>query len=197
MYYVLKPILATWKSESIHAKIKDAPPRCKPHWWDAAPLAIPLPLLTFKVNSEWRLPDNLFTGTIFDLYSIKFIEVLRNAGVHFETFPAIVTDQFGNDTKVKYRIFHLLEKYPCLDQSRSEIDNEALEIRKLVLDKKFMALRKLMFRLEELSQFVLVHQDLKDVLEKTGITGCSYTPLDKYRAGPYFHFDHNQKDKPN
>ncbi|MBI4760290.1 MAG: hypothetical protein ACOYYF_07885 [Chloroflexota bacterium] len=195
MYYVFSPVLRTRNNEIVQAKLVGSSPRIVPHWWEATPLTATLPLLTFTVKREWSLPDNLFTGTIFDLYSIGLIEVLVHAGIDFETFPAVVTDKSGEDLNVRYEIFHLLEKRPCLDSEKSKTDDDALEIRKLVLSEEFMSLRKPMVRVEEVSEIVLVHKDLKNLIEKKGITGCNFTPVSKYQSGLRFYF-RNQKGKP-
>lgn len=182
IYYVFKP--ATWKSENIYAKIKNVPPKLKPHWWAGSPMLSQLPPVSFVVKPEWDFPDNFLTETIFDLYSSKLIKILDNAKIGFEAFPASLVDEVGNDLRVEYRIFHLLEKYSCLDRKLSEINLEMLEIKKIVLDKEFLSSKKLLFRVEELSHIVLVHQDLKDALERQGITGCEYTLLSEYRSMP-------------
>jgi hypothetical protein len=65
----------------------------KPHWWEAEPWIPPPPHLTFAVRSKAPLPDNYFTGTVFDLYSARLIALLRDAGVRFETFPVTIIDK--------------------------------------------------------------------------------------------------------
>lgn len=196
MYYVFSSTLHALNNLIIQAKLETSLPQITPHWWEAMALNTPLPLMTFTVKQESSLPDNLFTGTVFDLYSKRLTKVLRNLGINFETFPVVIVGPSGEELKVNYNIFHLLEKHPCLDLERSEIDDEALEVRKLMLNEKILLSEKLMFRIEELSQIVLVHHKLKNELDAKKITGCSYIPINEYQSGLRFYFNQYKKDDP-
>jgi hypothetical protein len=157
-------------------------------------LTAPLPLITFEVTTT-PLPDILFTGSIFDLYSSRVIEILSKAGVLFEFFPAHIVNQFKQTVpNAEYRIFHLLEKYPGIDLSLSNIDDESMEIRRLVIADEYLQVKKLFFRVKGLEEIVLIHQELKELFDAHGITGCSYTPLNEYRSGIRFYFE-QRKDR--
>lgn len=137
--------------------------------------------------------DNLFTGTILELYSDRLVKMLEEAGIRFEIFPArVVEASTGKKVKVNYRIFHLLEKYPALDKKLSDIDDETGDIRKLVISKKYLRLKKPLFRIEGAEDIVLIHRELKDLLESQNITGCEYTLVDEYRSSIDSYF--NQLD---
>ena len=190
MYFVFKSALQVWQNDIIQAKIEGHPPKSQPHWWDCVPLTSPLPLITFTIKQNMPLIDNLFTGTIFELYSVNLVEILSEAGIHFETFPVkVVDDSTKGALGIQYRIFHLLEKYPGLDYDLSDIDDSATEIRKLVLRSECLKLKKLFFRVEGIEEIVLIHQELKGLLESRSITGCNYIPVNEYRSGVRFYFD--------
>lgn len=190
MYFVFKPILQTWRNELLHAEIKGSIPVPQPHWWDCEPSTILLPMLTFTVKENMPLLDNLFTGTIFDLYSENLIKVLAGAGVQFETFPVqVVTRVTQQVSKFRYKVFHLLEKYPVIDYERSDIDDETGEIKKLVLSKEGRQFKRPFFRVDGMEEIVLIHQELKEELELSHITGCNYIPVSEYQSGLRFYFD--------
>jgi hypothetical protein len=166
-----------WKKEVIHAKIISKIPPTLPHWWKALPQTKSLPLIEFEVKDEWNLPDNLFTGTIFDLYSNKLINIINNSKVQFEIFSTkIKNHRKEND----YKIFHLLEKYSCINRELSDIDYHTLKIRKLVLKESFLRRDKKMFRIRTLEHIVLISDDLKNKLQENKITGCEYIPLENF-----------------
>ncbi len=165
MYYAFSSALITW-----HNKILQAWPvgdtashqmREKPHWWEAKPLLPPPPHLMFAINPKAPLLDNYFTGMLFDLYSERLIEILRDAGIRFETFPATVIDNRTLETMpVKYQVFHLLQS--CSRQTiRTMPDPEK---------------RLPMWRDAKWMDMVFIHENLKAVLDKEKITGCRYDP---------------------
>lgn len=194
MYYVFSSALLTWRNSYVQAAVKGAIPVYEPHWWEGRPLAAPLPTLTFEINANTPIPDNLFTGTEFQLYSKRMIEQIEAAGVFFETFPVVLRDKKNNVLfDARYSIFHLLEVLPALDQAESDEDfsryridrgNAAeLEIRQLVLTRSNSQLNRPLFRVKENRSIVLIHSDLKTQMELIGITGCQFTPINDYRVG--------------
>jgi hypothetical protein len=189
MYFVFEDVIQSWRGSAVRARIEGEPPMTQPHWWHCIPLFSPLPLITFTVRQGAPLWDNMFTGTIFELYSVKLISVLSATGVRFETFPArVVYHSSRKDVETEYKIFHLLESYPCIDYNLSEIEDDLIDgdqmiIKKLVLRNEFLQQKKQFFRLDEMRGIVLIHQELKDLIELNNIQGCRFTPLDEYRRG--------------
>jgi hypothetical protein len=199
MYYVFQVTLQDWRNQIIRAELRDygidvgraknhqhvPVPEPEPHWWKATPLVAPLPHLTFTANPNAPIPDNFFTGTIFDLYSVKLITLLEEFHVRFEVFPATIVVRKTNALlPVEYNVFHLLEIEPALDVHQSVF--QAHNIKKLVITSQCLAAAKPLFRVQEAIDLVLIHQRLKDVLTACGITGCTYTPVDEYTTGVPF-----------
>jgi hypothetical protein len=182
MYFVFNAILESWQGALVQAKIVGKPPQTTPHWWDCVPLNEPLPLLSFTTRQNAPMFDNYFTGTIFDIYSDKLISILRQSRVTFELFPVSMLDNLTDSPlETKYNIFHILESFSGLDRKLSDIDDDNVEIRRIVLTEECLRLRKPFFRLNELS-LLLIHEELKATLEANQITGCSYTPLEEYQV---------------
>lgn len=190
MYFVFKAEIRSWREQIVHAKFLGTPPVPTPHWWDSKPLTRPLPPLSFSVIYTAPHPDNFFTGTIFDLYSRRLISLFKDAGIRHEVFPVkLINRKTQIKTPLQYGAFHLLEIYPGLDKRTSEADEHFAEIHKVVLTKTCMKSGRLFFRLKELPEIVLIHEELKQVLESYEITGCGYTPIDEFKTGINLYFD--------
>jgi hypothetical protein len=134
---------------------------------------------------------------VFDLYSARLIGLLGDAGVRFETFPAgMVDERTGQVVPVKYEVFHLLERYPVIDElveewnarhgykSEADAGGGSTATTQSSIQASFSfyepgpddapGAKRLMFRLDDSPQHVVVHKDLKTALEEAGITGCRY-----------------------
>jgi|GEM_PF-1103892 len=187
MYFIFHCDLLKWRKGIIQAWAARSIPyqAIKPHWWLAKPLVNPFPHLEFLVNSQAPLLDNFFTGTTLDLYSSRLIEIIRFAGVQFETFPTTVLDVVTRKPlPYEYKLFHLLEIYPSIDWERSKLESEGLSIKKiekLVLNEKCLSSGKLLFRISEMKGKILIHQDLKAIFDKENIIGCNYIPIEQYQ----------------
>lgn len=188
MYYVFESAVLSWRNHTLWAEIEGGRPlfpEYKPDWWQAQPLEQPLPFFTFMINEKAPKPDNYFTGTVFDLYTPRLIEVFREAGIRFETFPAEIIDRkTKKQVEVEYNIFHLLEIAEGIDVEKSDYDNDSpYDIRHLVMKDESLHQGKLMFRDQKFQQLVLMHEQLKARLDQAGITGCSYTTVDEFVVG--------------
>lgn len=188
MYYVFQAAVLSWRNHTLWAEIQGGRPlfpEYEPNWWKAQPLEQPLPHLTFMINEKAPKPDNYDTGTEFDLYSPRLIAVLREIGIQFETFPAEIIDRkTKKPLEVEYAIFHLLEKAEGIDMEKSDYDVDSpYDIRHLVMTDESLHQGKLLFRDRNFMQLVLMHEQLKTQLDKVGITGCSFTPVEEYVVG--------------
>ena len=190
MYFVFKTEIRSWRNQIVQAKFLGTPPIPIPHWWDSEPLVRPLPPLSFSINYTAPHPDNFFTGTLFDLYSRRFIRLFSDAGIKHEVFPVkLINRKTQTKTPLQYGAFHILEIYPGLDKRASETDEEFGDIYKLVLSKACMKSGRLFFRLKELPEIVLIHEKLKQIFESHAITGCEYTPIEEFQRGINLYFD--------
>lgn len=157
-------------------------------WFSELPIPIPPAApLTFAVNAMAPLLDNYFAGGgSFDLFSTRLVSLLREVGVRFETFPATLVDRdTGLILTAEYELFHLLEEYAVVDElveewnakHRSDLVTSTISGSTAAgnpsakVDAVQVAHRP-MFRLED-QALVVIHQNLKTILEEAGITGCS------------------------
>lgn len=181
MYFVFEATMRSWRNRLVQAEIMGPLPSYEPHWWLSQPLIFPLPPMTFGVVPKGPMPDNFWTGSIFDLYSVHLTDALNKVGVHFETFPAAIVDRkTGMDLPVQYEVFHLLEQHPALDKEQSDIGRHG--IGKLVLSAASMCHNRPLFRVAEQFNIVLIRDDLRVALDTIGITGCTYTPVEEYQT---------------
>lgn len=186
MYFVFKDDIIAWRDRILQAEFQgEIPsPEYQDQWWEDESLTPP-PRLTFAINAEAPLLDNYFTGSLIDLYSVRLISYLREAKVHFESFPATVVDHRTKQLlPVQYEVFHLMEIHPGLDKELSDMDE--FEIRRLVLTEACVQANKPLFRLKESKDIVLIHQDLRTTLDTANITGCRFTAVDEFRVDLVF-----------
>src|SRR5262245_32652587 len=198
MYYVMEPDICIFRNQELQAvpvgDTADHQMR-EPHWWLAEPWIPPPQTLVFAINSKAPLLDNYDTGTLFDLYSMRLIRLLRDAAIRFETFPATLLDRKTKQVlSAQSEIFHMLEKQDVMDEKKSQISDEfqldhlsatdpkgedaeldqvywdALHIRRLELTSSAARSKRLMFRVRNHEHLVLVHSDLKAMLDQAGIT---------------------------
>jgi hypothetical protein len=40
-----------------------------------------------------------------------------------------------------------------------------------------------------MEELVMIHQDLKEILDKEGLKGCTYIPVEKYQSGLSYYFE--------
>ena len=188
MYYVFRSIFLSWRNHTLWAEIQGGRPNFpeyKSDWWEAEPLIEPLPYFTFMINEKAPKPDAYETGTEFDLYSPRLINVFQQAGIKFETFSARIIDRKSKTPlAVEYEIFHLLEKGVGIDVEKSDFDVDSpYDIRHLVMTEESMLANRLMFRDQKFKQLVLMHEQLKQQLDEIGITGCQCTPVEDFVVG--------------
>ena len=137
------------------------------------------------INEKAPKPDNYNTGTVFDLYSPRLVNILKETGIQFETFPAQIIDRkTKKPLDVEYEIFHLLEMAKGIDEEKSDFDTESpYDIRHLVMADENIYHGRMLFRDQKFIQLVLMHEQLKQQLEQVGISGCTYTPIEEYVVG--------------
>jgi hypothetical protein len=178
MYFVFKHEIKSWRNYIIMAEIVGNLPSYQPHWWYCEPVTPPLPRVQFAISGKAPLPDNLPSGTEFELYSPRLMNLMDEGGVRFERFSTVMLDRKTKvELPVQYKIFHLLECYPALDREQSVRLQYGWQ--KIVLTEDCYRANRLLFRVEEARGIVLIHEDLKACLEDAGITGCTYRPLER------------------
>ncbi len=188
MYYVFKSILVQWQGINLHAAIqRDILGPIDIDWWSSEPLQSSVPEFVFTVCAGAPLLDNYYTGTEFALYSERLVAIMADLGVRYEVFPATLTDhKTGETLSCKYKVFRLLETHAAVDKAKSvyrirQFGTESVPlIDKLVLSPSFLEKNIPLTRIQEHYSMILMHKDIKTVLDKAEITGCLYTPVEDF-----------------
>ncbi len=182
MYFVVTSAARAWHLQTVQAGVMFYGfYELQRQMWNCAPLEH-VPPLAFTIDRRWPRPDNYFTGNLFQVYSERLIRLLRDSGVHFESWPVPLVDRKTNtELPDRYELFHLLECHRGLSP-KSEFDAERRQIYKLVLTQKCLQASPLLFRLQERRNIVLMREDMRMLLKQEGITGFRYVALENYRT---------------
>jgi hypothetical protein len=150
----------------------------------------PLPELElhFNVAGDFVLTDDLIIRQRRCLvHSHRLIEVLRRVGVDAIDYHEcrLVNDASG----IAYRTHqaaNLLDVIYCIDPALSELEmddeepNEIWYIHRLKLIEARLG-DSLMFRLGERRNTVIVHESIKHAVEREGLSGPVFLPVEGYR----------------
>ena len=139
-----------------------------------------LPTLEFAINTTKSLPDFISSG-VFDLFSDRFIQILKNSGVLFESFP--ITLRTKKATIHGYQLFHLLQIRPIVDIEKSKIYGRE-NIEKITLLDLEEVPEFTMIRDNFLRSNVFVRDDLVKQIHRYNISGCGWLDTEEYS----FHF---------
>ena len=120
----------------------------------------------------------------FPLMSDALIKALHDAGVdNLQTFPAILRDPETGLERADYKVVNVLGKIAAADMDNSKyIDMGgmgmiAVGFRDLVIDES-KTMDALLFRLAESITDVVIHESVKEHLEKSGFKYLRYLPCD-------------------
>jgi hypothetical protein len=131
--------------------------------WSGNPLPAPLPKPRLDEMTVGDLSD-LLSSNIHWVVSDELLAVLEATDVKLQVIPVKVVGE-----KRKYQIANILERVPCLDETKSkirrwkELDNAIRSIRKLVL-KPIPADAPPVFHVAEFPLLVLVRDDLRQAM---------------------------------
>lgn len=170
-----------WRNQWLTAKLKSPyNMQLAINLWKPEPLGED-PHLEYTVNGRAPLPDLLGTGSITWLMSGRFLRLLRQVSVRFESFSVKLYDRkSGELVQKEYEVFHLLQVQPVVDLERSNITSiEHIERIELIQFGEEDAPR--MARDSFLSSEVFVREDLRDKIIDEGITGCYWTKPEEFQ----------------
>jgi len=186
-YFRFSRACLTWNEENLIAEPRNYSEdhlKIQREWWYGKPLSMPVPKLSFAIQELGPFPDNYWNSTLFDLYSPRLITILKHAGIANELFPVeMVGKNTGKVLSVGYQVFRLLEVIDALDRAKSVFRYETRHgrsveyLEKPVYKEEFLDLKKPLLRIQGFASIVIIHANLKSLLEEEGITGCSYSPL--------------------
>jgi hypothetical protein len=140
----------------------------------------------YQVNASHPHPDNYLDSFGFALYSKRLVELLQSYEIKSEIFGATMLDQEGNFlSNLTYFIFHLLEGVlDAMDEEKSGwTGDHEVGISHLVLDYDKFEHRPL-FKCNHV-YVSLMRDDLKQEIQRQGITGFAFLSPERYRSGSY------------
>lgn len=147
---------------------------------DGLPLKKPLPEITFQVDTFEGLSqmDSLWAGMPYLMFSPRLRESLSAAGVtNVEYYPARIENRRTGEVISDYMIANIVGSEFCMDWKHSkytpdpDLPGYVAEITHLVLDPAKIPPQIQLFRLGELSSFILCDETVRASLNRWSIKG--------------------------
>jgi hypothetical protein len=180
-YYILKCPLVADKSALIEEEPDLDPP--VDSWIGGYILEAPVPEpLQYEVDAEEKRLMSYYRGAI-PLMSIELINALQSAGVdNLQIFNTILSDSNTGIEYDQYKAINIVGVVSATDIQKSESANLGLDnsgmidtfFHKLVIDESKIPGEIRMFRLAERVSEIIVHQSVRDAIEKAGITDIEF-----------------------
>lgn len=148
---------------------------------------VPVPLeINLDPTFGTTLPDFLDDSLL--LMSDQMVEAIRRAGVdNIDTYKAVLIDQENDKRFENYNAVQIIGRIAAADLGESDvfdpenIGHTLVQFRKLVVDESKIT-NALMFRLHENISTILIHDRVKDELEKLDLNFVSIVPPDENPA---------------
>jgi hypothetical protein len=183
MYYFFSAKLVYWKDEVVEALVmNEPPPEYVKNWWYGEKLSLEPYEFSFSIDDQALLLDNYRTASIFDLYSEKLISILSKATIKHELFPVKLFSKVnGASLNLDHKVFRLTEINDCLDENQSTFKVLPLGRRQIkalqqpYFKDAFLKSGKLLTRIAGHEKVVIIHEDLKKLLEDEKISGCKFS----------------------
>jgi hypothetical protein len=149
-----------------------------------------IPLIEIPIDNEVRdgLTDNLIapatTGLIF---SGKLRDVLTSVGVdNIDYYDCVLINKDDGSKNEDYKLANIVGRVACLDVPNSDITWSPADPTAIFILKNFVinedAIEDLLiFRMDELSTIILVHEKVKKAVVDAGITGIQFFEPSNYR----------------
>jgi hypothetical protein len=121
------------------------------------------------------------------LHSNRLINVLQSAGVdNIDYYPCRISDEATGKVYRSHQAVNILDMVFCLDRDNSKLTIDEEEPNEIWYIDNLKLLEDrlgdvLMFRLGERPSIVIVHEKVKEAVEKAGITGVVFLPAEGYR----------------
>jgi hypothetical protein len=137
------------------------------NWETTQPLGVGKELVYKFIIPDSNEKDLFFTGTEYEIYSIRLIKLIESMGVKFQTFNAeFFSRSSGENLSIPFKVFRLLEVRDVLDVENSVInpsDIEGFNITKheRLVFKKFHEPNLHLFRLESNPSIGIIGDSLR------------------------------------
>ena len=194
MYWVYRTHIFTWRNQYVQAKLISPPARSLIEQYGKYGVRSGLqeepygvePRLVFQIDPRHPHPDYYFQSANFPLFSERLVVLMQSFSVKAETFPVTLVDKQGNEQPdLKYFVFHSLEGVlDAMDKEASQwTGNYDVGIPRLVLDYTKFEHRPL-FKCNHV-YVPLMRDDLKQEIQRRGITGFAFLSPERYHCGSY------------
>jgi hypothetical protein len=132
------------------------------------------------------LLDVYSTGMIIELFSSRLVSLLTSRDIQSETYPIYLVDnKTSKRLSQDYFAYRLLERDDALNKEKSIYITEKFgkkeiqSLQKIVLNDEFLQSKKPMTRVKEKENLIIIHEDIKLLIENENIRGCKFTPVDR------------------
>jgi hypothetical protein len=181
MYYVFQSDVKSVRNTILQARL-DVRPNIHTNWINGEKLTEKPIELEFTVSYDnVPYPDNFFTGSEFDLYSENLVQILSDFNIPFESFAVVIKSKKSIPIEKIYKNFRLLSVEDAVDEKRSTIS--LTKIKKIILKNYYYEKSFYMFRLKTRLNIVIIHEEVKNKILSSGITGCKFIPISDFQLG--------------
>jgi len=121
------------------------------------------------------------------VHSNRLVDTLRRAGVDcIDYYPSLLVNEATGQAMARYQVANILDVIHCLDFEGSELDIDDEEPSEIWTIERMKLLEdrlgdSLMFRLGERRKTVIVHESVKEAVEREGLSGPVFLPAEGYR----------------
>lgn len=147
-------------------------------------------IITYNTEYNGVNPgDYPYSGTILNfLVSNKVVELLKPFDVNMDIYPSRIVKNNG-EILDNFSTLNIYSSVECADIDKSNVrikelssGDRIVRFKKIVLDESKIPTTEKLFWLGEEDVFLIVHQDIVDVLEKADVTGINLIPIEEYKA---------------
>ena len=137
--------------------------------------------MTYKTAIYPSMPDFIATEGVMWLFSQRFLDLLKDYGILFESLPIILLDKkTKTPSNLQYELFHLQQIVSIVDTEKSDMtgmDNiQKIALRQLDPAPEFSMVRDCFLRSQ-----VFVRDDLREKMEEERITGCYWMEVEDFK----------------
>ena len=163
--------------------------------------ALPELEIRFEARGQFVLTDDLIIRRRRCLvHSHRLVDLLKRSGVQgIDYYPCRLMNVADGAIYRTHQAANLLDVIYCLDAEQSDLEiddeepNEIWYIHRLKLLEDRLG-DSLMFRLGERRNTVIVHESLKQAIEREGLSGPVFLPAEGYREYPGFASERNTRN---
>lgn len=181
MYYFFAPDLVYWRNDLVQALLEShISQENQNEWWYGKSLKDSTQF-RFSIRKNAPVLDNYLVNNIFDLYSESLIKILGASGARYEVFPAeFISRSDKKAIALSHKVFRLTEISDCLNEGESEFETVSFGKRQVntlirpVFTEEFLHSSKMLTRIKGFEKYVVIHSELKKIIEDNNITGCDF-----------------------